>query len=305
LSTIGEYDWYKLDRKGKKILEEVGQGKRWFIKDEVSAAVCGALAYINILKGEIDASSKNNSVFADKYKRLERELTEAKSLNKSLTQQVTDCEHKCLKLQDEYHEAIESHAGVRKNLTEEVDELKLQLRTSGEETIAFAKLLQETAKECNQAKAALNKFHDMQAEVDNLKDVNRILEQQKQDLLKYYNKQGGRKGVGLAANQLGINANVCVLLLNDLQLSLVNPQIIEHSFDTFINTEGCLSLPGISVNVKRYTWVKVKADNLKEPRTFGVDLAIINGKEYSTALFESACVQHEIQHLMGILITDL
>jgi peptide deformylase len=123
--------------------------------------------------------------------------------------------------------------------------------------------------------------------------------------LKYYNKQGGRKGVGLAANQLGINANVCVLLLNDLQLSLVNPQIIEHSFDTFINTEGCLSLPGISVNVKRYTWVKVKADNLKEPRTFGVDLAIINGKEYSTALFESACVQHEIQHLMGILITDL
>jgi peptide deformylase len=122
--------------------------------------------------------------------------------------------------------------------------------------------------------------------------------------LKKHNQEHHRKGIGLAANQLGINASVCVLLLDGLQLTLVNPEIVAKSAEQFIHEEGCLSLPGVLVRVPRHIWIVVKASNLKQERTFGVDLSRVTGKSYEEMLLEAACVSHECDHLSGKLITD-
>jgi peptide deformylase len=119
-----------------------------------------------------------------------------------------------------------------------------------------------------------------------------------------YNKDHLRQSIGLAANQLGINAAVCIVLLDGLQLSLVNPKIISHSAEQFINKEGCLSLPGVTVEVPRWIWVKVEADNWPCEKTFGVDLSGASNKSLEQAILESACVQHEYDHILGRLITD-
>src|SRR4051812_39771777 len=86
------------------------------------------------------------------------------------------------------------------------------------------------------------------------------------DLLKFlkqYNKEHPSKpGVGLAANQLGINASVFVIL--QPQLVFINPKMVAHSHAIVRSTEGCLSLPGITVQVNRYIWIEMSADNWKQ-----------------------------------------
>ncbi len=123
--------------------------------------------------------------------------------------------------------------------------------------------------------------------------------------LEKYNKDfPHRQGLGLAAPQLGIFEQVCILLFQP-RLVLINPEIIERSQEEFVSNEGCLSLPNIKLDVMRSIWVRVIADNWKTPRVFGVDLSRVTGKTYEQMALESACVQHECQHLQGILITDL
>ena len=104
-------------------------------------------------------------------------------------------------------------------------------------------------------------------------------------------------GIGLAANQIGINKRVCVINVKE-PLVLVNPRIVEHSEEQFIFPEGCLSFPGKHVRTGRYTSVTVEADNHKGKMLFTADSEDIN------AAFECACVQHEIDHLDGITMFD-
>ena len=104
-------------------------------------------------------------------------------------------------------------------------------------------------------------------------------------------------GIGLAANQIGINKRVCVINVKE-PLILINPEIIERSEKEFIFPEGCLSFPNKKVRTKRNVSIKVKADNHKEPLSFSAD-----SKEINDA-FECVCVQHEIDHLDGITMFD-
>ena len=104
-------------------------------------------------------------------------------------------------------------------------------------------------------------------------------------------------GIGLAANQIGINKRVCVINVKN-PLVLINPEIIERSEDEFIFPEGCLSFPNKKVRTKRNVSIKVKADNHKETLSFSAD-----SKEVNNA-FECVCVQHEIDHLDGITMFD-
>tara|TARA_R110000824_G_scaffold264157_1_gene452989 strand:+ start:2074 stop:2664 length:591 start_codon:yes stop_codon:yes gene_type:complete len=114
------------------------------------------------------------------------------------------------------------------------------------------------------------------------------------DVLK--NSQGG---IGLAANQIGINKRVCVINVNKEEpLVLINPEIIERSKETFVFPEGCLSFPNKHVRTTRHTSIKVKADNHDEELSFTADSKNINDA------FECACVQHEIDHLDGITMFD-
>lgn len=109
-------------------------------------------------------------------------------------------------------------------------------------------------------------------------------------------------GIGLAANQVGILNRVLTIDLrmrdpdpeSDPQpIGLINPEIIETSGETYDEYEGCLSIPGQFAEVPRHRYVKVRyIDEEGEEREIeGEDLL-------------AACLQHEIDHLNGVLFVD-
>ena len=104
-------------------------------------------------------------------------------------------------------------------------------------------------------------------------------------------------GIGLAANQIGINKRVCVVNVKE-PLVLINPRITEKSEETFIFPEGCLSFPNKHIRTKRNISVTVEADNHKGKLVFTAESSDVNDA------FETACVQHEIDHLDGITMFD-
>ena len=104
-------------------------------------------------------------------------------------------------------------------------------------------------------------------------------------------------GIGLAAPQIGLTKQVCVINVKDT-IVLVNPQIVEKSEETFPFAESCLSYPGKRVKTKRYVEVTVEADNHEGQLFFSAD-----SKDIKDAL-ECVCVQHEIDHLNGITMFD-
>ena len=106
-----------------------------------------------------------------------------------------------------------------------------------------------------------------------------------------------KNGIGLAANQIGINKRVCVINVKE-PVVLINPKIVEKSEEMFGFMEGCLSFPGKHVRTGRYTSVTVEADNHKGKMLFTADSEDINDA------FECACVQHEIDHLDGITMFE-
>lgn len=103
------------------------------------------------------------------------------------------------------------------------------------------------------------------------------------------------EGVGLAAPQVGILKRLIVVDVGDEHglIKMVNPEIIAKDGEQF-GPEGCLSIPGLNGDVRRAEQVTVK----------GLDE---NGKEVTitgTGLL-ARCFQHEIDHLDGVLFTDI
>lgn len=102
-------------------------------------------------------------------------------------------------------------------------------------------------------------------------------------------------GVGLAAPQLGISQRLLVYRLGHEApvVALVNPELEWSSEDQEVLEEGCLSIPGIHVDVERPLHVRVRArDELGEER-----LVEASG-------LEARVIQHEIDHLDGVLMVD-
>ena len=99
-------------------------------------------------------------------------------------------------------------------------------------------------------------------------------------------------GIGLAAPQVGVSAQLIVIDIGEGLYKLVNPRIIKKQGKQTIQ-EGCLSVPGICIKVKRAKTVRVQAlDEFNQSVEF-----------VAKDLF--ACVlQHEIDHLKGKLIVD-
>jgi peptide deformylase len=100
-------------------------------------------------------------------------------------------------------------------------------------------------------------------------------------------------GVGLAAPQIGVAKRVIVFDVDERLSALCNPVIVERSGETLVDEEGCLSVPGISVPIERSEWVVCN----------GVTL---DGKEVTLRAddFLARVLQHEIDHLDGVLILD-
>lgn len=102
-------------------------------------------------------------------------------------------------------------------------------------------------------------------------------------------------GIGLAATQVNVHKRVVVMDVSEDQDSpkvFINPEIIEKKGST-ISEEGCLSVPGNYAKVDRAEWVKVKA--LDE-----------NGKSFELEAdgLLAVCIQHELDHLKGVLFVD-
>ena len=106
-----------------------------------------------------------------------------------------------------------------------------------------------------------------------------------------------KNGVGLAANQIGIQKRVCVVNVKE-PVVLINPKIVDKSEETFVFPEGCLSFPNKHVRTTRNVEITVQADNHKSKLVFSA-----NSKDIKDAL-ECACIQHEIDHLDGITMFD-
>jgi peptide deformylase len=102
-------------------------------------------------------------------------------------------------------------------------------------------------------------------------------------------------GVGLAATQLGVLHRVLVYRAapDDPVTALVNPVLEWASEETEIGEEGCLSLPGVHVDVERPAQVRVRA---QEPSG--------EQREVQAEGFAARVIQHEMDHLDGILILD-
>jgi peptide deformylase len=101
-------------------------------------------------------------------------------------------------------------------------------------------------------------------------------------------------GIGLAATQVGVLRRVFVFLNTDDQvLAVVNPDIVERAEVTDIEEEGCLSIQGITVPVERSVHVTLvgKDENGSDVR-------------YELEGHQARCVQHETDHLDGILMID-
>ena len=72
------------------------------------------------------------------------------------------------------------------------------------------------------------------------------------------------KGVGIAATQVGISKRFFIMNVEGdpgKDVVLVNPELVEGRGEA-VATEGCLSLPGLEMKVKRYEWVKIRATTL-------------------------------------------
>lgn len=109
-------------------------------------------------------------------------------------------------------------------------------------------------------------------------------------------------GVGLAAPQVNVPLQLIVVEFGDEEdesvppklYTLINPEITRHSQETIIGTEGCLSVPNLVGDVERYEAITVKGLN-----RWGHPLKI-KVKGWLARIF-----QHEIDHLKGIIFTDL
>ena len=106
------------------------------------------------------------------------------------------------------------------------------------------------------------------------------------------------KGVGLAAPQVGLGLSLLVLNPTgdpsdtDEELVLVNPEVVSRKHLEW-DEEGCLSFPGIYAEVERHRDIVLRYQNLD-----GEDV------EMKSTEFQARVIQHEMDHLQGILFVD-
>jgi len=122
-----------------------------------------------------------------------------------------------------------------------------------------------------------------------------------------------KDAIGLAANQIGIDASVAVVNVRE-PLILINP-VIKEQWDEIDYYEGCLSWPKKGVNTKRYKNIIIHTEQEESDWYFSGAENPSDGKgswekeqsdkqEQELRLLEAICVQHEIDHLNGMTIMD-
>lgn len=144
----------------------------------------------------------------------------------------------------------------------------------------------------------ISKFYEKKGDIvlypdpilfEKAKAVDKITDDIKQQAQRMEKLMIDASGVGLAAPQIGISNRVIVVKIDDEVLTMVNPLILsaKHYFYT---SEACLSLPGIIGDVRRARQVRVLYTDLNGETII---------RDFKDA--KAVCVQHEIDHLDGIL----
>lgn len=130
------------------------------------------------------------------------------------------------------------------------------------------------------------------------KSVKKLSKQMLKEMYRYH-------GVGLAAPQVGVLQRIVVIDTsydtedeNGRKLGrdpyvLINPEIVAHSNRKVQSEEGCLSLPGIQVEVERWEWVEVEAYDANFDRY-----------SYRSGDLFGRCMQHELDHLDGVTLFE-
>ena len=128
--------------------------------------------------------------------------------------------------------------------------------------------------------------------VDNFSNLNTIINQM-------YKTMYNENGIGLAANQVGLNLNILILSIplegddeNRVQFEFINAKITDSSGESIME-EGCLSVPEIRAEIKRPESITLKYQSRDE--------------RYHESTFtgiESRVIQHEMDHLNGKLFID-
>lgn len=101
------------------------------------------------------------------------------------------------------------------------------------------------------------------------------------------------EGAGLAAPQVGSDLRVCLAMIGGKEMALINAEIVKRGAAKETDLEGCLSLPGLEVRVPRHTEIVVTFLDEKGA-----------AKELRLLDFDARVVQHELDHLDGVLIVD-
>jgi peptide deformylase len=100
------------------------------------------------------------------------------------------------------------------------------------------------------------------------------------------------RGIGLAANQIGINKSLFVAMINGEPKAFINPRI-HKSGKCIMSVESCLSLPGITRTVPRAPLIKIMYQTTEG----------IKSKNFYEGMNAIVC-QHELEHCKGVLIID-
>ena len=101
-----------------------------------------------------------------------------------------------------------------------------------------------------------------------------------------------KQGIGLSAVQIGITKRVSIIRMKDLKLDLINPIILEKDTRFKVKNEGCLSLPGLYIDTSRYYYITFENGFESNRKIYGIEG------------LQAVCLQHEIDHLNGLLILD-
>jgi peptide deformylase len=120
----------------------------------------------------------------------------------------------------------------------------------------------------------------------NEKDFKILIDDMKETMLK-------KDGVGLAAPQIGKNKRIITVNTKDGVIAMINPRILNKSFLKEWDEEGCLSVPGIYGKVKRSKKLKCEFFDMDKKKNI-----------ISAQGFFARIIQHEIDHLDGILFID-
>lgn len=101
------------------------------------------------------------------------------------------------------------------------------------------------------------------------------------------------RGQGIAANQIGYTAQMCIINTKKTREVMINPQIVDTAKTFDVKEEGCLSLPGKKYMVPRFTSCTVIWYTPQGRR-----------KQRKFKKHDARVVQHEIDHLFGVTIED-